>query len=110
MKSVYHQVPIKQEDRLYTAFEADGGLHPFTRMPFGVTNGIVQFQRTIDNFIALEKLKDTFAYPDSLKICGMTQEEHDCNFNRFLLAAKTKNLTYNNEKCVFSTTSLSLLG
>jgi hypothetical protein len=91
LKSVYHQVPIKQEDRLYTAFEADGGLHQFTRMPFGVTNGVAQFQRTMDIFIVKEKLKDTFAYLDNLTICGMTQGEHDYNLKRFFLAAKTKN-------------------
>ena len=104
------QVPIKREDRLYTAFEADGGLHQFTCMPFGVTNREAQFQRTMDDFIANEKLKDTFAYLDNLTICGMTQEEHGFNLYHFLLAAKMKNLTYKNEKCNFSTTSLYLFG
>ena len=79
-------------------------------MPFCMTNGVTQFQRTMENFIAKVKFKDTFAYLDNLTIYGMIQEEHDYNLNRFLLAAKTKNLTYNNEKCVFFKTSLNLLG
>ena len=41
LKSAYNQIPLR-EDRPYTAFEADGGLHQFTRRPFGITNsGVV---------------------------------------------------------------------
>ena len=38
LKSAYHQLPIRPEDRQYTAFEADGRLYHFLRVPFGVTN------------------------------------------------------------------------
>ena len=30
LKSAYHQVPIREEDRKFTAFESDGGLFEFT--------------------------------------------------------------------------------
>ena len=40
LKSAYNQIPLR-EDRPYTAFEADGGLHQFTRRPFGITNSDV---------------------------------------------------------------------
>ena len=45
LKSAYH---LKSADRPYTAFEGDGQLVQFTRMPFGVTNGIPCFQRKND--------------------------------------------------------------
>ena len=51
LKSAYHQVPIKVEDRKYTAFEVDGQLWEFTVIPFGVTNGVSCFQRVIDQII-----------------------------------------------------------
>ncbi|XP_003369614.1 putative transposon Ty3-I Gag-Pol polyprotein [Trichinella spiralis] len=38
LKSAYHQIPILNEEKLYTACEADGSLYQFTRIPFGVTN------------------------------------------------------------------------
>ena len=47
LKSAYHQIPIKEEDKPYTAFEANGKLYQFCRIPFGVTNGIACFQRVI---------------------------------------------------------------
>ena len=49
LKSTYNQVPIKPGDRKYAAFEIDGNLYQFTRRPFGVTNGVSVFQRSINN-------------------------------------------------------------
>ena len=51
LKSAYHQIPIRNEDRKYTAFKVGGKLYQFTRVPFGVTNGVSAFQRSIDNII-----------------------------------------------------------
>jgi transposase InsO family protein len=110
LRSAYHQVPIRQEDKPYTAFESSGSLYQFTRIPFGVTNGVACFQRIMDSFISEEKLAGTFAYLDNVTICGMTQQEHDTNLRRFLEAAKVKQIEYNEDKCVFSTTKLHILG
>ena len=47
--SAYHQVPLKEEDKPYTAFEARNNLYQFTCLPFGVTNGVACFQRKWQN-------------------------------------------------------------
>ena len=78
-KSAYHQVPIKEEDHKYTAFEINGKLYQFTRLPFGVTNGVSTLQRSIDHIIEVEKLDDTFAYVDNLTVCGRTLDKHNKN-------------------------------
>jgi hypothetical protein len=108
--NAYHQVLIRAEDKPYTAFESSGSLYQFTRVPFGVTNGVACFQRIMDSFINEEKFDGTFAYLDDVTICGMTQEEHDTNLKHFLEAAERKNVVYNEDKCVFSTTKLHILG
>ncbi len=108
LQSAYHQVPIKPEDKPYTAFEAAVGLYQFTRIPFGVTNGVACFQRKMDEFISEEELKGTFAYLDNVAICGRTQVEHDNNLK--VNAAKQCNITYSPEKCVFPVTELHILG
>ena len=59
LKSAYHQIKIPLEEKQYTAFEADGKLYQFCRVPFGVTNGVSVFQRVIDGIISENKLKDT---------------------------------------------------
>lgn len=110
LQSAYHQVPIRNEDKPYTAFQASDGLYQFTRVPFGVTNGVACFQRIMDSLIQEEQLMGTYAYLDNVTICGKTQEEHDANLDKFLEAAKKKNISYNEEKCTFSTKRLSILG
>ena len=110
LKSAYHQIPVKEEEKKFTAFEANGRLYQFCRIPFGVTNGAAAFQRTMDNFISEEALKDTFAYLDNITICGRDQAHHDENLSKFMEAAKRRNLVFNEGKCVFSTRTISILG
>ena len=110
LKSAYHQIPIKEEEKKFTAFEANGRLYQFYRIPFGGTNGAAAFQRTMDNFISEEALKDTFAYLDIITICGRDQAHHDENLSKFMEAAKRRNLVFNEGKCVFSTRTISILG
>ena len=54
--------------------------------------------------------KGTFEYLDDTTVCGRTREEHDKNLEIFLNAAQECNLTLNERKCVFATTSIKLLG
>lgn len=110
LKSAYHQIPILQEEKKYTAFEADGNLYQFCRIPFGVTNGVSSFQRTIDWLIRKENLAGTFAYLDDITICGKSEDEHKLNLDRFLEAAEKYNLTLNKDKCKFCQESINILG
>ena len=101
---------MKEEDKLFTAFEADGGLWQFRRMPPGVTNGGSCFQRSINDFIADEIIPDTFAYFDNIYVCGRDDDEHDNNYRIFHEASMKYNLTYNELKCTFKTPKLKILG
>ena len=70
LRSAYHQIPIKESDKQYTAFEGLGSLYQFNRMPFGITNGVACFQRVMNQFIEENNLNATFAYIDDITICG----------------------------------------
>ena len=108
--AAYHQVPLKKEERIYTAFEDCGKLYHYKRLPFGVTNGVSAFQRVVDDFIKCHDLKKVYAYLDDITVTGATAEEHDHNLKRLLDTAKSENLTLNKEKSKFKVTSLNLLG
>lgn len=110
LKSAYHQIPIIEKEKPMTAFEACGDLYQFTRIPFGVTNGVAAFQRTLQHIISKERLTGTFAYLDDVTICGKTKEEHDNNLKKFMDSVTKYNLTINKQKCVFTTTKIQLLG
>ncbi|XP_055862342.1 uncharacterized protein LOC106074444 [Biomphalaria glabrata] len=110
LKNAYHQIPIKEEERPYTAFEAGGRLYQFRRIPFGVTNGVACFQRTIDKIIEDEQLENTFAYVDNVTICGHDTESHDRNLQRFFKVAQKYGITFNEAKSEIGTHSVRLLG
>ena len=110
LKIAYHQVEIPIEDRPYTAFEANEKLYQSKRISFGLTNAVPWFQRIIDDIIKRNNCKGTFAYFDSITICGKTKEERDANLQHFLEAAAEHNLTFNKNKCTYSSDCILLLG
>ncbi|CAB4041233.1 Hypothetical predicted protein, partial [Paramuricea clavata] len=99
-----------EADQKYTAFEANGRLDHFRRVPFGVTNGVAVFQRAMDKFVDEEGLKDTFPYLDNITVAGRDQEEHDENVQTFHEAIRRRNLTLNETKSVESKSSINLRG
>jgi len=110
LKSAYHQIPIAESDKHYTAFEADGGLYQFRRIPFGVTNGVAAFQRIMDQLITHHRLQGTFVYLDNITVCGTSQEDHDNNLKQFYQLAEDYGLTLNPTKSIISVTQINMLG
>ena len=110
LKSAYRQIPIEESDKKFTAFEANGHLYQFLRIPFGVTNGVSMFQRSMDKFVGSENLSDTFPYLDNITIGGNDQVHHDANCRKFESAAKRWGPTLNESKSVISASSIDILG
>ena len=103
-------MPLATEYRAYTAFEADGKLYQYCRLPFGVTNGVSCFPRIIDSVIADKDLKQMFAYIDNITIGGFDKADHDRKFKKFLDAASKINLTFNDAKSAVAVTEIDILG
>ena len=110
LKSAYHQIPINDCDKEYTAFEACGNLYHFNRIPFGVTNGVAVFQRTIDNIIKQENLSACFAYLDNVTVCGTDNNDHDKNVELFRKAAQKYGLTFNESKNILGVKVIDVTG
>ena len=110
LKSAYYQVPLREEEKCYTAFEAGGKLLEFNVIPFGVKNGVAAFQRVIDDIIHIEKLDGTYAYLDNITVAGDDQFQHDQNVRRFMEVVKKHRFTLNEEKTIRSVSSINILG
>ena len=108
LKSAYHQLLLLDGEKPLTAFEADNKLWQFTRLPFGVTNGVPAFQRAID--IVIDGLSGAVADIDDVVIGGATEAEHDRNLAAFRARARKYNLTFNEKKSKFKVRDLKFLG
>lgn len=106
LKSAYHQIPIVDSDKHFTAFEH---LYQFKRIPLSITNGVSSFQRVMNHIIQQENLKNTFIYFDDITICGSNHDEHDLNLKKLFIVAEKYNLTINNSNSKYSTSSINLL-
>ena len=110
LKSAYYQVPILESEKQYTAFEAAANLWEFNVVPFGATNGVPVFQRTMAEIVDREELDATITYVDNVTVCGDSQAELDNNVARWLQACSKYGLTLNKDKTVSSVKSLCILG
>jgi len=110
LQSAHRQVPLLSKERKFSAFEVNGRLYQFKRIPFGLKNAVACFQCVIDDIIATYDCKGLFAYLDDITVCGKTKEEHDKNLKIFLNAVKECNLTLNESKCMYASETTNLLG
>ena len=110
LKSAYHQIRLQESQRKYTAFECLGDLYEFVVMPFGVTNGVPCFQRSMDDLVNEEGLKDTFPYLDNVTIGGVDEADLKRNYLGFQEMIKRRNITLNNAKTVQNALSIDILG
>ena len=68
----------------------------------------------MDQFVSTNDLENilanTLAFLDNVYICSADQEDHDRCWNKIKKAAREHNFTFNEEKSVFSTSKLQILG
>ena len=101
---------MSESERKDTAFEANGKLYEFTRLPFGVKNGVAEFQRKMSEFIEQEELSGAFCYLDNITIAGHNQTDHDRHVAAFIDATKRRNFTLNESKTISSVECINTLG
>jgi len=99
--SGYNQIPIATEDQEKTTFTCPFGNFTYRRMPFGLCNAPVTFQRCILNLFSdmVERFLEIFI--DDFSNYGDSFEECLHHLELVLQRCKEKNLTLNWEKCHF---------
>ena len=110
LKSAYHQVPLIPYDEKFTAFEVNGKLYQFKRIPFGICNAVGAFERIIMKILGEDNLRNTYPYLDDVTITGNTLEELEENSRQFEEACKKRNMTLNEDKTIRGVDRLNILG
>ena len=110
LNSAYHQIPLAESCRKYTAFATDWNLYEFCRVPFGIAVGAQVLTRLLDKIFSDIKFKFIYNYLDDLVIYSNTFEEHLIHIREVLDRLKKANLTVKLSKVKFASQELSFLG
>ena len=104
----FWQVPIKEEDRKYTAFSTDQGLMQFKYMPFGLVNALAVFCRMVRKLLYDVNYVD--AYVDDIVPHTATWDDHMHTLRQVLQKLRQHGLTAKPSKCEIGHAKLDLLG
>jgi cleavage and polyadenylation specificity factor subunit 1 len=101
-------VPVAAADIKKTAVITPFGLFEFLRMPFGLKNAGMTFQRLMDKI--LFDIPFVFVYLDDMLIASKSREEHEYHLREVLHRLQANGLVLNVAKCVWGLSEIEFLG
>ena len=108
LASGYWQIALNDEAKEKTAFASHKGLFKFEVLPFGLSNAVPAFQRTME--IVLDGVPNCKVYLDDIIIYSRTFEEHLIHLIKVLQRLREANLKIKPQKCEFGKQEVRFLG
>ena len=108
--SGFHQIPMNEKSKKYTAFSTPQGHFQFNLMPFGLKNAPATFQKLMDRALTGLVVKYCPFYLDDIVIFGKTIQEHNENLAIVFQRLKELGLKLHSDKCEFVKPKLEYLG
>lgn len=104
----YHQVKISKESTHLTAFITPHGHYEYLRVPFGLANAPMMFQRVMREIINMPKFTRVFL--DDILVFSSSIEEHTKHLSIVLQKLKENNIAINVEKSNLYSNEVKYLG
>lgn len=110
LRSGYHQLKIREEDILKTAFQSRYGHYEFLVMPFGLTNAPAAFMDLMNR--VFRKFFDKFViiFIDDILIYSKTNDEHAEHLRMVMETLRKEKLYAKLSKCEFWLEEVQFLG
>ncbi|GBG90897.1 hypothetical protein CBR_g51405 [Chara braunii] len=110
LKSGYHQISIRPNDRYKSGFKTWYGHFEWVVMPFGLTNAPTTFQATMTNESRAMLDRFVLVYLDDILVYSRTLEDHLGHLRRVLETLRRAKYKANHDKCEFVRQELEYLG
>ncbi|GJY25596.1 putative reverse transcriptase domain-containing protein [Tanacetum coccineum] len=110
LRSRYHQLRVREEDILITAFRTRYGHYEFQVMLFGLTNAPAVFMDLMNRVCKPYLDKFVIVFIDDILIYSKTKEEHSEHLKIILDLLKKEKLYAKFSKCDFWLESVQFLG
>ncbi|GBG75187.1 hypothetical protein CBR_g19700 [Chara braunii] len=110
LKSGYHQLEIRKEDRYKTAFKTRYGHFEWLVMSFGLTNAPATFQAAMTTEFRHMVDRYVLIYLDDILIYNRSLEEHVEHLRTVLERLRQAKYKANRDKCEFARQELEYLG
>ncbi|GJT76241.1 putative reverse transcriptase domain-containing protein [Tanacetum coccineum] len=101
LRSGYHQLRVREEDILKTAFRMRYMHYEFHVMPFGFTNALAVFMDLMNRVCKLYLDKFVIVFIDDILIYSKNKEEHEGHLKLILESLKKEELYAKLSKCEF---------
>lgn len=109
LRSGYHQVPIEEPSKHFTAFVTPEGQYEYNRIPFGLSNAPRVFQRLMTKILRPVR-ENSALYLDDILLYAPTIPETLEVLQKVLKIFREEGLTLNLKKCSFLKSSVTYLG
>lgn len=110
LASGYHQVAMHKKDRSKTAFTTPFGLFEYVRMPFGLCNAPVTFQRLMQAVMNVLVFQILVVCLDDILVFSECFEQHLCVLETVLRRLAETGLKLKLQKCAFLQDTVKFLG
>ena len=108
LKSGFWHIPVREEDRKYTAFVFNSKLYHWNRMPFGTCNAPPTFQKAMAE--VFQDMEFVMVYIDDIAVLSTSQEEHERHLDVVFQRLEDHGIKIRPDKCAFGVETVEYLG